>query len=228
MKAIRTSSLIVILAFATGLIACGDDDDSQTPTSECEGDELSGDGIEICVYTAELVGDDFECPDAFPHPHDLKDNALACSDAEELDDDAYTLLASHGYEPADADDRPKFDGLRFCDESENLVDDHYHVYDASIDDNQQLLIDVGYSGGCEPHYWTLCWDEMFMESDPVQANLELFHDSSGDMCEAYINDTLSFDLDELRDAYETSYGGEGATVILNLVGDEKSIEYDWE
>lgn len=86
-----------------------------------------------------------------------------------------------------------------------------------------LEISVAYGGGCEEHTWQLCWDGAFMESDPVQAALSLGHDAHGDSCEAWLTETLSFDLSPLKQAWIDSYGGSSGTIVIDL-GDQ-SVEY---
>lgn len=81
-----------------------------------------------------------------------------------------------------------------------------------------LEVDVGYGGGCEEHVITACWDGTFMESDPVQARIILEHDANGDMCEAYISETLTFDLTPMREAYESGYNATEGTIILGVHG----------
>ena len=89
-----------------------------------------------------------------------------------------------------------------------------------------LYVSVGYGGGCEEHEFTLCWPEQsFMESAPVQVGLEVFHNANNDTCEAYLSETLEFDLVPLREAYEESYGG-GGTILVNVGGE--SLEYTFE
>lgn len=79
-----------------------------------------------------------------------------------------------------------------------------------------LEADVAYSGGCAHHYFRLCYDPAFLESNPVQVNLRLEHDGQADPCEAYPMETRSFDLTPLADAYRAGYGVEHDRVLLRL------------
>jgi hypothetical protein len=90
----------------------------------------------------------------------------------------------------------------------------------------ELRVTVGYSGGCEEHAFQICWDGSFMESDPVQARIDLLHDANGDGCEAYVTDELSFDLNPMRLAWQSYYGGSGGEIILRLR--ERSATYRFE
>ncbi len=139
-----------------------------------------------------------------------------------------SIVAGCGIFPGDEPDgeRPG-EGFQLCDDSMLLPDDTYTVYGAAYAGDDILEIDVGYSGGCESHEWTLCWDGNFMESDPVQVTLDLRHEANNDMCEAYIEETLEFELDELRQAYSDGYGGDSGTIVIGLKDDGESVTYEW-
>lgn len=93
-----------------------------------------------------------------------------------------------------------------------------------VDDD--LEIRVGYGGGCEDHLWSVCWpDRVFQESAPVRAHLALWHDSQGDDCDAYLTDTLLFDVDPVKEAWLDAYGPGGGTFILVLEGEEASYSF---
>ncbi len=92
-----------------------------------------------------------------------------------------------------------------------------------------LSVDVGYGGGCETHLWAICWpDQSFMESDPVQAGLEIWHGGPPDMCDAYLFETLSFDLTPLHDAWQAAYGAGAGTIILNVAEAPESVSYGFD
>jgi hypothetical protein len=85
---------------------------------------------------------------------------------------------------------------------------------AIIGDTLNML--VRYGGGCKRHYfWLYMSPSVFMESEPVQANLYLKHFANNDMCEAYVADSLKFNLAPIRDLYEQMYGPQGS-IRLNL------------
>lgn len=90
-----------------------------------------------------------------------------------------------------------------------------------------ISIPVGYGGGCEEHLFSLCWpDATFAESDPVQVTLELWHGGTADMCEAYIMETLTFDLTPLKEAWHSSYGDDPGIMTVHVA--EYSVEYSFE
>jgi hypothetical protein len=91
-------------------------------------------------------------------------------------------------------------------------------------DGAELVVEVGYSGGCETHDFELCWpDGSFLESYPVQVALQIWHDDHDDPCDAWLYDELRFDLAPLADAYRDSYGSTTGTITVNLGG----FAVDW-
>lgn len=78
---------------------------------------------------------------------------------------------------------------------------------------------VAYSGGCASHHFDLVAYGGWKESDPVQVTAGISHDSNGDTCEALLTDTLTFDLQPIKQAYQETYGESepgGATLIIGL------------
>lgn len=94
-------------------------------------------------------------------------------------------------------------------------------------DGDTLSVAVGYGGGCESHLFEICWPDLsFMESEPVQVNLEIWHGGTPDMCEAYLSETLEFDLAPLKAEWKDAYGDTAGTVTIHLMGE--SIDYSFE
>lgn len=102
--------------------------------------------------------------------------------------------------------------------------DPLFVTEVSVIDGAYLYIDVEYSGGCAEHIVGTCWDEQFQESDPVQIDLFVTHESNDDPCEAIESQTAVVDLEPIRTEYLDTYGGPGGTVIINVDG-RGPIEY---
>lgn len=83
--------------------------------------------------------------------------------------------------------------------------------------DDQLVVDVSYSGGCAEHDFIICWpDQSFAESAPPQARLEVLHLTPGDPCDAVPSETVRFDLGPMRDAYREAFGGRGGEMLLRL------------
>ena len=86
-----------------------------------------------------------------------------------------------------------------------------------------LELSVAYSGGCEEHEFELCWpDQSFMESMPVQAMLEVLHTGPTDDCDAWIEETLYFDVTTMAEAYTVVYASETGEILLRF-GDDTSL-----
>ena len=65
------------------------------------------------------------------------------------------------------------DGMGGLDLGGNFMDD---VPENLSVDGDVLSVIVSYGGGCERHDFEMCWPEpSFMESEPVQVNLEIWH-----------------------------------------------------
>ncbi|MBX2804305.1 MAG: hypothetical protein KTR31_41975 [Myxococcales bacterium] len=91
-------------------------------------------------------------------------------------------------------------------------------------EGDELVVEVSFSGGCNEHDVVLCWpDQSFMESFPVQVQLELFHEDNGDKCDAYLTEDRRLSLLPLAEAHEDAYGPGPATITINLDG--QSVDY---
>jgi hypothetical protein len=77
-----------------------------------------------------------------------------------------------------------------------------------------LFLDVSFAGGCEPHTFQLCY-RVDDPSEPTLAGLFLTHDAHGDTCEAYLTESLRFDLGTV----DAAFGGEGGIVLGTLIDD---------
>ncbi len=61
-------------------------------------------------------------------------------------------------------------------------------------------ISVSYSGGCEKHDFEVIWDGTIGMGNPPVMNLILIHHANGDVCEAWITESLFFSLAALTDS----------------------------
>jgi len=84
-----------------------------------------------------------------------------------------------------------------------------------------LALRVQYSGGCAEHTFQLVAGRAFMESSPVQAGVQLFHDANGDVCRAQLTETVRFDLAPLKKQYREQYGRGAGVMLLRLAPDEE-------
>lgn len=103
--------------------------------------------------------------------------------------------------------------------------DETRIQDAAIEGDELVLL-LGYGGGCESHDFVLCWpDQAFAESAPVQAFLELWHDAHGDPCDAWLEEERRFDLRPLAESWAEAYGSTSGTIVVHI-GDF-SLDYSF-
>ena len=102
------------------------------------------------------------------------------------------------------------DGFRKISDSPGGSGDPFTIRDFQIRGDSAFLT-VSYSGGCKKHTFEIIWSEVYKYSNPPQTDLIIVHDAHGDACEAYITETLSFDLTRLTGTAADQ------TVILNII-----------
>ncbi len=85
-------------------------------------------------------------------------------------------------------------------------------------ENDELTLDIVYSGGCVEHDFYVLPDTACMESFPMQQNARLIDEGEEDPCDGIIYTTGSFSLadneDFCRPAYLTIYGDNNSSVTL--------------
>ena len=64
-----------------------------------------------------------------------------------------------------------------------------------VEDNIQ--INLSYSGGCKQHEFQIIWDGIVYTDDPCHMNLLLIHNGNNDECETLITETINVNLNEL-------------------------------
>ena len=83
-------------------------------------------------------------------------------------------------------------------------------------DGAELEAQVSYGGGCEVHDFHACWNGTFDESIPVQALIILQDYGPPDPCDAFITETVTFDLSPLSDSWTSQYGSAPGEITINL------------
>ncbi len=96
--------------------------------------------------------------------------------------------------------------------------DAYQIRSAEVVE-QQLHIEVSYSGGCEGHVFELFTDGLLMKSLPPKQNFFLKHYANKDACKKLINETLVFDL--------TGSASQGNTLIVLLQQYDGELRMDF-
>jgi hypothetical protein len=84
--------------------------------------------------------------------------------------------------------------------------DPFELKDVMIT-TDSVKITVSYSGGCKKHKFEIIWNETLSNTTPPQTRFIILHDANGDMCEAYITETLGFPINDLTSAvsFDTLY-----------------------
>lgn len=118
--------------------------------------------------------------------------------------------------PSDsADEDREINPLRIKTSATEIYYDPAAVVKSDITRNI-LELTMRYGGGCEVHDFELYWDGLFMESYPVQVNLQLSHNSHNDVCRALITDSIYFDLTLLKTAYSSGYQTAEGEIIIHI------------
>ena len=96
--------------------------------------------------------------------------------------------------------------LDACNDFEPAVDPF--DIDGAVIEGDQLVIDVGYSGGCAEHEFIACHGDFINQPqdetpdiEPMRVRLSLGHNGHGDSCEAYLQEHIRIDLTSLRETY---------------------------
>ena len=77
----------------------------------------------------------------------------------------------------------------------DIISDDFNLFDATLTEGI-LTLEVGYSGGCEEHEFTIVWPDAIIAIYPPEFSIYVTHDGNGDMCEAYLKETLEIDISD--------------------------------
>ncbi len=80
-----------------------------------------------------------------------------------------------------------------------------------------LVVDVIFSGGCEVHFWTLCWDGNFSDDSIPQVTLALTHWENWDECDSEVVEYQLWDVSLLDQRYEAEFGPGSGVIQVHLV-----------
>ena len=126
------------------------------------------------------------------------------------------------------DSVPKVKDLIVHNDLQASDDFSFQVYDSFLD-GDILTLRVAYSGGCSQHGFGLYWDGTFLETGIPSANIQLLHNSNGDLCEAYIMEDLQFDISKLKAFYMNSYDTDLDSFSFSVIGvngDDLDFQYE--
>lgn len=103
-------------------------------------------------------------------------------------------------------------------------DDPLFIFAAEIT-GDTMYVHLSYSGGCEEHELSHCWDGAFAESEPVQAFTRIAHNANMDACEAEIEEMLEIDLTPMKTAWQEGYQQDSGTILVHLEGWQDVLTY---
>lgn len=181
------------------------------------------------------------CTDADECGQPLTGTSCGCTRAWVARTDADTTRFYELLSDVQANECTSLDGTCDCPEADGYVCDDgvcewnyvdpYRLAACSTADGQPytlagasitgdtLTADLTVGGGCGDHEFTLCWpDQAFMESEPVQASLQILHETD-DPCDSIVPYTPTFDLTPLKIAWQTAYGATSGTIVVHLDGE---------
>jgi hypothetical protein len=99
--------------------------------------------------------------------------------------------------------------------------DPFQLLSAQITEQDSLVLEVEYGGGCKEHVFKLISNGMMKKSMPPQCTLYLEHENNDDMCRALLRQKVSFYIGNLAPNGETvvvqlhEHALEGQKLILN-------------
>jgi hypothetical protein len=97
---------------------------------------------------------------------------------------------------------------------DSILFDPYNLIEIGLED-RFLHLHVGFSGCGPEHPFQLLMVGGIMESMPPQVRLKLAHDDRDELCDAYWQRRLCYDLEPIRELIRRS-GGSPGSVILNF------------
>ncbi|NQV71590.1 hypothetical protein HQ496_00605 [bacterium] len=87
----------------------------------------------------------------------------------------------------------------------------------------KLSLSVSYSGGCSEHSFTLYSSSVNIQIYPPVVTTWLVHDGNGDLCEAYLTETIEFDVKDLIADYSSLF-----FVHVVPAGSSESIQVEYQ
>jgi hypothetical protein len=97
--------------------------------------------------------------------------------------------------------------------SSDLYRHELRINSVKINENS-LIADISYSGGCKDHEFALVISKYFNKTYPVQVEVFISHNNNGDSCEAFLTEEIAFSLLPLRDLYRNAYSDKGEIILM--------------
>jgi len=152
---------------------------------------------------------------------DDDDDAATDDDDATSDDDDASTDDDDAVDPPppvdDDDDGPELWMLERCEPDPTLMRPEVSDWEAA---GPELWALLEYSGGCEPHYFQLCWDGAADLSDPPGVTLWVRDLGPPDPCKSLITEKAVWNLDLLWEAV-----GATGEIQVTLGGQTRVIQF---
>lgn len=96
----------------------------------------------------------------------------------------------------------------------DIASDPYQLIEIHLREDDRLVLRVGFSGCGPDHPFALFAGADFMESTPVRTWARLQHDGLGELCDAWFERDLVFDLNPIRRRHMEVYGTPGPIIVV--------------
>ena len=134
----------------------------------------------------------------------------------------YTALLSVSVNPVPLEtDRLNLFTHKIFEEFLNNPIDGFYIDSSSVIADT-LRVYVAYSGGCKEHDFFLFGSTAWAETVPPVMPAVIIHDGHWDTCEAFIHETLRFDLSPIR-----ARRGSGGVVVIQVQDAPDSVLYQY-
>ena len=112
-----------------------------------------------------------------------------------------------------------------CDEFGAAKSDPYEIQTAAVQDDM-LVLDISYGGGCETHLFDACFGEVFAAALDIM-EITVSHDSQGEGCFDIVFDQLFIDLLPVQAYYKQVTGATNGVIKLVLDGEADAVFYSF-
>jgi hypothetical protein len=109
-----------------------------------------------------------------------------------------------------------------CNVPESMPVDALTITAATIDGDTLTLV-VNHGGGCERHDYALYGCSATIKTNPLGVDMRLSHNANGDMCDAFLTDTLRFSLAPVRHSWKQQTGQDHGELSLHIQSPPTSI-----
>lgn len=222
---IKTLALLAIIVLVLLAVSCSEKKNNDIQTKTATGIIKDYSDIDGCSYIIELENGEKINPIIINNSNiELHDGDNVEITYEIIDSIADVCMAGQTAIVT-------FHNMNDCDEIilepvfyyDTIPRDTFAINYAKIVDDC-IEINVSYSGGCEEHNFYLTKIEPWCGTPPIPPTmLQLWHNANGDMCEAYLTNSVFFDLTSIQYADSSSM----EIILLTNLNDNYSQQFTY-